>query len=87
MTEATIKHHDRIGRPIVVGDYVAFPSRNTLDIGQVTKLNAKMVKVERLNTKTRKAGYKPLSYNKYGTDCVVLDGPSLTLYLLKTSNG
>jgi hypothetical protein len=72
------EHRDRLGRLLKVGDCVAYPSSNSLMIGIVKKLNPKMV------------GVKPLknswgSGNKYPNDIVLLDGPEVTMYLLKNS--
>jgi hypothetical protein len=75
------KHLDRIGRELSVGDYVAYPQSNSLSIGTITKLNPKMIKVKKINSNLRREA----TYNKYGHDCVLLNGPAITLYLLKNS--
>jgi hypothetical protein len=72
-----IEHRDKLGRLLKVGDCVAYPGSNMLIIGTVKKLNPKMVGVTRLG----KEGWGPS--NKYPQDCVLLDGPEVTLYLLK----
>jgi hypothetical protein len=74
-----IVHKDRLGRVIKIGDCVAYPSGNTLVIGVVKKLNPKMVGVSELG-KSRTWGS---AKNKYPMDCVRLDGPEVTMYLLK----
>lgn len=76
------EHKDRIGRPIAVGNIVAFPSHNSLSVGTVTKLNPKMIKVKRLRGASK---YDTHEQNKYPADTVILDGPDLTMYLLKFS--
>jgi len=69
-------HLDRIGRTLSVGDCVAYPSSNVLLIGIITKLNQKMINVKRLGS---------LTYvdRKYGSDTIKVDGPEITMYLLK----
>lgn len=73
-------HKDRIGRPLAVGDYVAYPTHNSLEIGSITKLNPKMIKVKRLKKASQ---WAPGEQNKYPFDTVKLDGVDLTVYLLK----
>jgi hypothetical protein len=60
-----------------VGDFVAFPDRNSLEVGVVKKLNPKMIGVGRIKSK--------YSHNKYPADIVRLDGPEVSIYLLKNS--
>jgi hypothetical protein len=74
-----IEHTDRLGRVLKVGDCVAYPAGNTLVIGVVKKINPKMVGVSELG-KARTWGS---AKNKYPQDCVRLDGPEVTMYLLK----
>lgn len=75
-------HKDRIGRPLAVGDFVAYPEHNSLEIGSITKLNNKMIKVKRLRAASR---WDPGEKNKYPHDTVKMDGVDLTVYLLKFS--
>jgi hypothetical protein len=77
MVEQSIEHCDKLGRPLAVGDCIAFPDHNELVIGTINKLNPKMVRVGRLHSATR--------YNKYSHDMVKLEGPDVTMYLLKNS--
>lgn len=79
MTKELIVHKDRLGRDLKVGDCVAYPSGNTLVIGVVKKLNPKMVGVSALGKSNRCGNPK----NKYPIDCVRLDGPEVTMYLLR----
>ena len=77
------EHRDRLGRLLKTGDCVAYPSHNSLSIGTIKKLNPKMVKIVPIGTKYRSNGE-----NKYSQDLILLDGPEVTMYLLKTnSNG
>jgi hypothetical protein len=77
MTKEIPEHKDKLGRLIKVGDFVAFPDRNSLEVGVVKKLNPKMIGVGRIKTKW--------SQNKYPQDIVRLEGPDVSIYLLKNS--
>jgi hypothetical protein len=75
-------HKDRLGRLLKIGDCVVYPSHNSLSVGTVKKLNPKMIKVVPVGTKHRSSGS-----NKYPQDIVVVDGPEVTMYLLKMNAG
>lgn len=76
MAKVIPEHKDILGRVLNVGDCVAYPDSNQLKIGRIEKLHAKMVKVT--------TGNQWRSYvNKYPSDTTKLDGPDLTMYLLK----
>jgi hypothetical protein len=79
MPKEVPEHRDLLGRLFNIGDCVAYPSSNALIIGVVKKLNPKMIGVERLGKK----GWGPS--NKYPNDLVLLDGPEVTMYLIKHS--
>ena len=76
--KSPVEHLDRLGRELKLGDCVAFPYRNSLEIGTIKKLNPKMVSVVPVG-----ARYPLSGYNKYPSDLVLLDGPEVTMYLLK----
>lgn len=70
------EHKDKLGRPLEVGDCVAYPGgNNILKIGLIEKLNPKMIKVKEFK--------KSWSANKYPHEAVKLDGPDITMYILK----
>jgi hypothetical protein len=73
----TPEHRDKLGRLLKVGDFVAFPDSNSLEVGMVKKLNPKMVGVSRIKSKW--------TQNKYPEDIVCLEGPEVTIYLLKNN--
>lgn len=79
-TKKEITHKDKLGRPLSVGDAVVYPSRNSLEIGTVKKLNPKMVKVMEFG---RHESNWYTGSNKYPNDIVLVNGPEVTLYLLK----
>ena len=79
MAKEEIVHKDRLGRELKVGDCVAYPSGNSLIIGVIKKINPKMVGVSALGKKNSWGSAK----NKYPMDCVRLDGPEVTMYLLR----
>jgi hypothetical protein len=86
MTEAKAKkeppeHKDKLGRVISVGDFVAYPSRNSLEFGKVMKLNNKMVGVVPAVSKYKIYG----NTNKYPVDLVRLDEKDMTWYILRNS--
>jgi hypothetical protein len=93
MTEKTKKEpvelKDRLGRVIKVDDCVATSHHNQLMIGRVTKINPKMVKVMKVGSKTSPmSSWRPIrGYNKYPEDCVILEGPDVTMFLLTVNNG
>jgi hypothetical protein len=76
------EHKDRLGRLLKIGDCVVYPSHNSLSVGTVKKLNPKMIKVVPVGTKHRSSWS-----NKYPQDIVVVDGPEVTMYLLKMNAG
>jgi hypothetical protein len=80
-TKESIVHKDKLGRVINVGDFVAYPSRNSLEFGKVMKLNSKMVGVIPAVTKYAVYG----NTNKYPVDLVRLEPSDMTWYILKNS--
>lgn len=81
MTETikpTIEQRDRLGRLLKEGDCVAVAHRNALMVGTVKKVNPKTIKVAPLGRSRYPGGY-----NKYSHECVLLEGPEVTLYVLK----
>jgi hypothetical protein len=78
--KASLEHKDKLGRVLSVGDAVCYPSHNSLELGTVKKLNPKMVKVMEAG---RRASTWYTGSNKYPGDLVKVDGPEVTMYLLK----
>ena len=78
MTKPVPEHRDKLGRLLKMGDCIAFPSGNSLMIGVVKKINPKMIGVGKL-------GKSSWACNKYPQDCVLLEGPDVSMYLLKNS--
>jgi hypothetical protein len=74
-------HKDKLGRTINVGDFVAYPIRNSLEFGKVMKLNNKMVGVIPAVSKYKVYG----NTNKYPADLVRLEAQDMTWYILKNS--
>jgi hypothetical protein len=75
MTKEIPAHKDRLGRLLKIGDCVAYPDGNSLEIGLVKKINPKMIGVSRIKAKWQK--------NKYPSDIVLLEGPEVTMFLLR----
>lgn len=74
------EHKDKLGRVLAVGDAVCYPSHNSLELGTVKKLNPKMVKVHEAG---RASSEWYSGSNKYPGDLVKVDGPEVTMYLLR----
>ena len=81
MAKPTPEHKDKLGRLISVGDFVAYPTHNSLEFGKVMKLNNKMVGVVPAVSK------RPVrsNTNKYPQDLVRLAAEDMTWYILKNS--
>jgi hypothetical protein len=75
MSKEIPTHKDKLGRLITVGDFVAFPDRNSLEVGVVKKLNPKMIGVGRIKSQW--------TQNKYPQDLIKVEGPEVSMYLLK----
>lgn len=82
MAKLIPEHKDKLGRLISVGDFVAFPDRNSLEFGKVMKLNNKMIGVYPVVGKR----YGNRNINRYPTDLVRLDEKDMTWYILKNSS-
>ena len=79
MSKEEIVHKDKLGRVLSVGDAVCYPDQNTLDLGTVRKLNPKMVTVWEIGShSTWYTGSR-----KYPQDLIKVEGPEVTMYLLK----
>ena len=76
-----ITHQDKLGREIEVGSCVAVAHHNTLAVATVVKLTPKMVRIKIANIATN--SWYQGHHNKYGDQMVVIEGPSVTMYLLK----
>jgi hypothetical protein len=76
-----ITHLDKLGREITEGACVAVAHHNSLSVATVVKINPKTVKIKIANTATH-SWYSGV-HNKYGDQMVVIDGPEVTMYLLK----
>lgn len=74
-------HKDKLGHDISVGDFVAYPTHNSLEFGKVMKLNQKMIGVVPVIQKY----HHSKNTNKYPSDIVRLDAKDMTWYLLRNS--
>lgn len=79
-----IKHYDVFGKELKIGTAVAFSNGNSLSIGEVIKINPKMIRVVEFSKKNS-SWRNSAGYLKYPSDMVVVDGPAVTMYLLKNS--
>lgn len=74
-------HLDILGRPVEVGDFVAVSRSNKLEVSQIIKLMPKMIKVKIVG-KSKSWSWKG-EENVYSSEAVKIEGPDLTVYLLK----
>lgn len=81
MAKEIPEHRDALGRLLKVGDCVAYPSNNMLVIGVIKKFNPIMIKVAGIGKDTWSRREK----NKYPSECVLLDGPEVTMYIIKNT--
>jgi hypothetical protein len=72
-------HLDLLGREVKEDDTVAFSHHNTLYVGKVIKVTPKQVRVVPMATKYRQDS----GYLKYTSQCVLVGGPELTMWILK----
>lgn len=73
---------DKLDQLLKVGDCVVWPKNNKLEIGCIVKIHPKMIKVKKFEPKKR---WDPVTWNKYPVDLVKLEGPMVSLYILKKS--
>jgi len=87
MTKKEYNHVDALGRPLKVGDPVACASSiTTLLIGQITAMGEKQIRVVKYGEPLRIDSYHGTTPNgklRYPSEAVLLDGPDITMYLLK----
>jgi hypothetical protein len=86
--EKEYNHCDAIGRPLKIGDPVAVPdSATTLLIGQITEMGEKQIRVVKYGQPAKVLYWgdrtKPNGKLRYPSEAVLLDGPDITMYLLK----
>jgi hypothetical protein len=74
-------HNDILSRPVSVDDTVAFSNHNSLEIGRIVKVTNKQIRVVPLLG--RYSADFP-GYLKYSSQCVLVGGPDLTMWMLKT---
>jgi len=72
-------HEDRLGRILIVGDYVGFAENNSIAIAKIDKMTAKMVHL-RLVPAGR---WSARLYQKYANQTLHINGADLTMYLLR----
>jgi hypothetical protein len=87
MTEKKVKkepeHRDCLGRLLKVGDCVAAAHQNGLMIATIKKLHPKMIKVKKVGSVSSK--WNTGEYNKYASECAILEGPEVTMFLLRSN--
>ena len=81
MAKEIIIHTDLLGNVLAVGDTVAMSINNQMVVSTIKKLHPKMIKLSRSSLSHWTQGY----HNKYGKDLIKLEGPRVTMYLIKNS--
>ena len=81
MEKNKIEHKDILGQPLSEGQYVAVSHRNDLQICQIEKLSAKMMRVKPIK------GYYRDGLLKYPEQSVLLSGPDALAYILTHAAG
>ena len=75
---------DKLDQEIMIGDCVVYSLHNSLDLGIVVKINPKMVKIKKIEPPRK---WQSLTYNRYPSDLVKIEGPVVSMYILKKSSG
>lgn len=80
MTEQVFK--DFLKRDLAIGDYVVFPapSGGGMKLGKIVKFTPKQIRVEWTYQWSGKVHAQ--SAPRYASQCVKVEGPDLTMYLL-----
>jgi hypothetical protein len=82
MSKKITEHRDKLGQILNVGDAVCYPYRSSLEFGTVKTLYPKMVKVWEVGQHMRYY----TGNNKYPQDLVKVEGPAVTMYLLRANS-
>ena len=88
MARVEVEHRDKLGRLLKVGDCVAYPDSNSLNIGMIKRVTDKMVMVSELVTdkNASPSWYNRTGRRKYPADLVLLEGPDVIVYMLKNGS-
>ena len=81
MAKEIPQHKDIFGQELALEDCVVYPQSNSMQIGKIIKINPKMISVRGLG----KRSYRSETL-KYPIDLVKVQGPEVTMYLLKADN-
>lgn len=83
MAKPIPEHRDMLGRSLKIGDCVAYPKSNHMIIGTIKSMATKMATVVMVGAKMR---WDHEGVRKYPHDLVLLNGPEVTMYLIKNSS-
>ena len=79
--KAELKHPDKLGRNLEMGDCVVYPQSNSMMIGTVIKFTPKMITVKTIGS----GGWRGYETRKYSWDVIKIEGPEVTMYLIKNA--
>lgn len=82
-TKPEPKHPDKLGRELNMGDCVVYPQSNSMIIGTVIKFTPKMITVKEVSS----GKWRSWETRKYSSDVIKIEGPEVTMYLIKNSGG
>jgi hypothetical protein len=82
--EKNYGHCDKLGRTISLDDFVAIPDHDILLVGKIIKLNPGTVQIKVFDPQNDY--YNGSTINKYSMDTAIINGPDVSLYLLKNSS-
>lgn len=80
-TKVEHKHPDKLSRNLEMGDCVVYPQSNSMIIGTVIKFTPKMITVKTIGS----GGWRGWETRKYSDDVIKIEGPEVTMYLIKNS--
>jgi hexokinase len=81
LAKVATKHPDKLGRELNMGDCVVYPQSNSMMIGTVIKFTPKMITVKTIGS----GGWRGYETRKYSSDVIKIEGPEVTMYLIKNA--
>lgn len=77
------EHRDHLGRIIKIGDFVVTVHNNNLSVGTVCRLHPKMIQYQTISDYHF---WNNRKINQYPKDVVVIEGPEVSMFILKHSS-
>lgn len=85
MAKAPVQHSDKFNQLLADGDYVVYPCSGTrIGVGRIKRQTPKKVRILPVGHVENPWGYgEP---QQYPHECVKLEGPALTMYIIAKSS-